>query len=143
MRTYKGIITELPSNGVFVFGSNTEGRHGKGAALVARTRFGARYGQAFGLQGKSYAIVTKDLRQPQHPSVPRHLIVMQISNLFDFAADNLNLDFYIAYSGQGSNLNGYTPEEMAQMFIEAGYFPSNIIFEESFANLMQANIQSR
>lgn len=58
---YKGIITELPENGIFVFGSNTQGRHGKGAALLAKNKFGAIYGQAKGLQGQSYAIITKDL----------------------------------------------------------------------------------
>ena len=46
---------------IFVFGSNTEGRHGAGAALYARQHHGAIYGQARGLQGNSYAIVTKDL----------------------------------------------------------------------------------
>jgi hypothetical protein len=35
-KTYSGMITELEPNQVFVFGSNTQGRHGKGAALMAR-----------------------------------------------------------------------------------------------------------
>jgi hypothetical protein len=42
----------LPENNVvFVFGSNTEGRHGAGAAKVAKDKFGAKYGQAKGMQG--------------------------------------------------------------------------------------------
>jgi len=49
MRTYKGIITKLLSNQVFVFGSNTEGRHGKGAALWAKQNAGAIYGQSKGI----------------------------------------------------------------------------------------------
>ena len=56
------VIKGLKENEVFVFGSNKQGRHGKGAALTARTKFGAIYGQARGLQGQSYAIVTKELR---------------------------------------------------------------------------------
>lgn len=44
---------------VFVFGSNLDGRHGKGAALAARNEYGAKYGVAKGLQGRSYAIPTK------------------------------------------------------------------------------------
>ena len=42
--TYSGTITRLEQNQIFVFGSNTQGRHGKGAALTARTKFGAIYG---------------------------------------------------------------------------------------------------
>src|SRR5258708_22823849 len=45
---------------IFVFGSNLAGRHGKGAALDARKRHGAIYGQGVGLQGDSYALPTKD-----------------------------------------------------------------------------------
>ena len=33
---------------IFVFGSNREGRHGKGAALCARNEHGAVWGQAEG-----------------------------------------------------------------------------------------------
>lgn len=29
-KTYTGILNELPENGIFVFGANTEGRHGLG-----------------------------------------------------------------------------------------------------------------
>jgi hypothetical protein len=53
-------IQSLKSNEIFVFGSNTLGRHGAGAAKQAM-KFGAKYGQARGLQGQTYAIVTKDL----------------------------------------------------------------------------------
>ena len=41
MKTYKGFIINLPDKGIFVFGSNTEGRHAGGAALMAVERFGA------------------------------------------------------------------------------------------------------
>ena len=44
---------------IFVFGSNLAGRHGKGAAKSALA-YGAVYGQGSGLQGRSYAIPTKD-----------------------------------------------------------------------------------
>jgi hypothetical protein len=45
---------------VFVFGANEAGRHGGGAALVAHQRWGAVWGVAFGLHGRSYAVPTKD-----------------------------------------------------------------------------------
>lgn len=35
-KTYSGMIQNLAPNQVFVFGSNTQGKHGKGAALTAK-----------------------------------------------------------------------------------------------------------
>ena len=51
-----GLITELNENEVFVFGSNGQGAHLGGAAATAVRKFGAKMGQAEGLQGQSYAI---------------------------------------------------------------------------------------
>ncbi len=136
MKTYKYPLITLPNNGIFVFGSNTEGRHGMGTALTARTLFGAIYGQAKGLQGKSYAIITKDLTKRVHPSIDEDTILKQINALYNYADDNIHLNFYIAYSGKGSNLNNYTPQQMADMF---NYFniPVNIVFEEEFVKLIK------
>ena len=61
MKKYIGDITAEP-NTIFVFGSNPEGRHGAGAAKVAREKFGAIYGRGESIQGHAYAIPTKDLR---------------------------------------------------------------------------------
>ena len=44
---------------IFVFGSNLAGRHGKGAALDAKNKYGAIYGVGFGRTGNSYAIPQK------------------------------------------------------------------------------------
>lgn len=50
IRYYAGSVE--PARGVvFVFGSNPEGRHGLGAARVAKDRFGTRYGAGEGLVG--------------------------------------------------------------------------------------------
>ena len=61
MKTYKGLITSLLENQVFVFGSNPEGRHGGGAARVAANKFYAVMGNGRGMQGQSYGLVTKNL----------------------------------------------------------------------------------
>lgn len=136
MKTYSSIITKLEPNQIFVFGSNTQGRHGKGAALWARQHAGAIYGQARGLQGQSYAIVTKDLTKQIHPSISPLDITDQIRKLYHDATCNNNYEFLIAYKGDGVNLNSYTPRQLADMFYLAGeYFgkiPDNIIFEEQF-----------
>ena len=50
-RTTPERITQLEENEVFVFGSNLEGAHGGGAALLAWRKFGAIWGQGVGLQG--------------------------------------------------------------------------------------------
>lgn len=39
-KTYSGMIQNLAPNQVFVFGSNTQGKHGKGAALTAKINLG-------------------------------------------------------------------------------------------------------
>ena len=140
MNTYKGMIDSLPENGIFVFGSNTQGRHGKGAALKAKNEFGAIYGQSWGRQGSSYAIVTKDLTKTQHPSIKTDKIIGQIELLYSYSKKNSELDFYVVYSGKGVNLNGYTPKHMADMFRLATrriQMPENIIFEEEFAKLIE------
>lgn len=49
-------IASLNENEIFVFGSNVEGAHKDGAAAYALQHFGARFGQAEGIQGQSYAI---------------------------------------------------------------------------------------
>ena len=77
-RTYSGFINYLKDNQIFVFGSNTQGRHGKGAALTARLKFGAIYGQPEGIQGKSFAIITKDLTKKVHPSRTTAQVISQI-----------------------------------------------------------------
>ena len=57
---YEGNITPEKDT-IFVFGSNPEGRHGAGAARIAREQFGAKYGVGEGLTGNAYALPTKDL----------------------------------------------------------------------------------
>jgi len=136
MKTYKGLITELPPNGIFVFGSNTQGRHGLGAAKVAREKFGAIYGKAKGLQGRSYAIITKDLSKKVHPSIEAIEIEVQIADLYWYAKQHSELDFYVAYSTYGKNLNGYSNEDMAKMFTYT-IIPENIVFEDGFAKLIK------
>lgn len=135
-RTYKGKIELLESNEIFVFGSNTEGRHGLGAAKIARERFGAKYGQAEGLQGNSYAIITKDLTKNRYkPSRTKEEIIEQIKKLYKFANEHKDYWFLIAYTDSGKNLNNYSSEEMACMF-NCDNIPENIVFEESFNKLL-------
>ena len=110
---------------IFVFGSNLAGRHGKGAALHARQKHGAIYGQGVGLQGASYAIPTKDERL-QTLSLAR--IAWHVANFLDFAWEHPELEFELTPIGCG--LAGYTPAEIAPLF---EHVPTNVRLPAEFA----------
>jgi hypothetical protein len=135
MKLYKNKITTISKNQIFIFGSNTDGRHGKGAAKFALDYCGAKYGNPQGLQGNSYAIITKDLKSKIQPSITQDYIKAQIKTLYNFAKTK-NYEFIIPYSANSENLNGYTPQEMADMF-SAYPIPINIKFEYDFFKLMK------
>lgn len=140
LKTYVGPIQRilpLQKNQVLVFGSNTQGKHGKGSAKIASDYCGAKYGQAEGLQGQSFAIITKDLTVQKHPSRTKEQIIQQIGKLYQFAISRPDLEFIVAYSGTGHNLNYYSPKDMGSMFYCAGNIPKNITFEEEFAKLVK------
>jgi len=106
-------ITELEDNQIFVFGSNLSGIHGKGAALTAR-KWGAVFYQSSGLQGKTWAIPTKDA------SIKRTLAISEIkpfvNDFIEFTKENKNLTFLVTEIGCG--LAGLTPEQIAPLFKE-------------------------
>lgn len=141
-KTYSGMIQNLAPNQVFVFGSNTQGKHGKGAALTAKNKFGAIYGKAEGPQGQSYAIITKDLTKNTHPSRTPEQIKEQIHNLYEYAKENPDKEFLVAYSGKGTNLNAYSNQEMADMF-SSEPIPNNIVFEQEFNELISTTRESK
>ena len=111
---------------IFVFGSNREGRHGKGVALEARKKWGAIYGQAEGLQGKSYAIITKELRKDQ-PKVTVGQIRNGVDRFLIFADEHPDLTFKVTPIGCG--LAGFTPNQIALLF---EFSPPNVILPDEF-----------
>jgi len=96
---------------IFVFGSNLAGRHGKGAALVARNSYNAVYGQGVGIQGMSYAIPTKD---EGLNTLSLEKIVDYVDDFLDFAEDHPEMTFNMTRIGCG--LAGYTDADIAPMF---------------------------
>ena len=112
------------SNTIFVFGSNKAGRHGRGAALYARSRYGAIYGQAEGLQGSSYAIPTKDANLN---TLPLESIEKAVDRFIEFAYNNPSLKFKVTAIGCG--LARYKHEVIAKMFRKA---PSNCVFQQEW-----------
>lgn len=140
-KTYSGKITTLKDNQIFVFGSNIGSSkggaptHGAGAAKLAKERFGAIQGKPRGIQGKSYGIVTKKYYDVKKSSTPQE-IIEEIKGLYEYAKQNPEKEFLVSDYSE-SNLNGYTGQEMADMFSSAGPIPSNIVFNENFDKLIQ------
>ena len=117
---------QTPQRNIFVFGSNRQGRHGAGAARYAITHHGAQNGQAEGLQGNSYAIITKELR-PTHPKVTLTEIKEGIQRFLEFAHTRPDLTFQLTPIGCG--LAGYTPTEIAPLFTDT---PDNVTLPPEF-----------
>lgn len=62
LRFWKGDeVTKLDNNQIFVYDSNPQGMHGVGSGLQAR-KFGAKLGMGRGLHGKTYGLITKNLK---------------------------------------------------------------------------------
>ena len=59
--------------------------------------------------------------------------------MYIFAEENPNLEFIVAYSGINKNLNGYSNQEMADMFSETD-IPKNIVFEYEFSKLIKTTV---
>jgi len=106
-------ITSLKPNEVFVFGSNAEGVHGKGAALLAKQKFGAIQGQSEGLQGQSYAVITKKNWRVQKSSTLTE-IEDNLHDMIMFANENPNKKFLV--TKLGSSLAGYNVQEIKNIF---------------------------
>lgn len=124
-------ISALKKNEIFVFGSNTQGRHGAGAAKTALELFGAKYGVAKGLQGRSYGLITTDLTTPE--LYPLELIEENILEFIGVANSYPHLTFYM--TKVGTALAGYTVSVIANVFKKCHKqlpFPVNVILPKEF-----------
>ena len=95
------MITKLAPNEIFVFGSNTAGRHGRGAALQARQQFGAVYGIGEGLTGQCYAFPTLDGSANQLRPVNTHQLRESRNLLYKTCATNPDKRFLLTKVGCG------------------------------------------
>lgn len=102
-------IEELKPGEIFVFGSNLEGAHGGGAALLAYRKWGAIWGQGTGLQGQTYGIPTmhggpEDIRP-------------YVDEFIRFAITHPELTFLVTEIGCG--IAGFEPKDIAPLFEKA------------------------
>lgn len=96
---------------IFVFGSNTAGRHGKGAAAFARRYHGAVSGCGEGAQGEAYAIPTKN---DQLQTLPLDAIAGSIDRFLDYAQKHPKIAFQVTRIGCG--LAGYSDDDIFPLF---------------------------
>lgn len=132
-----------PENGeVFVFGSNEAGRHGKGAALEARQKFGAVMGQGLGYMGSSprhsYAIPTKTKELKQ-----RYIGFIQQSVLrfITFTQTNPELNFWMTRVGCG--LAGYNDAQMVMLFLRDDVPFCRINWPEPWLPFVEAYLKNK
>ena len=119
-------IESLKPNQIFVFGSNANGNHAGGAARQALESFGAKMGQAEGLQGQSYGIVTLDKDMQK---VSLDYIKEQLVKLNDFAKKNYDKVFLLTLIGCG--IAGFSIEEIKSVVAEIEW-ARNIDIPEEF-----------
>lgn len=122
---------------IFVFGSNSIGLHGAGAAKYAKEHYGAINGVAYGLNGNSFAIPTKNgfINKQGRPTVGKPL---SLDSIYDFvrgfisyAMDHKEMNFKVTRIGCG--LAGYKDEQIAPMFRGA---PANCWFDTAWKNIL-------
>lgn len=113
---------------VFVFGSNTMGIHGAGAARQARDEYGAVLGQGIGHFGRSYALPTvgSGFHALSLDQVQQH-----VRTFLDYARERSDLTFWLTPVGCG--IAGFTPEQIAPLFAEA---PANVRLPVEFTAVL-------
>jgi hypothetical protein len=128
-------IKDIKPGEVFVFGSNLSGRHGKGAAKTA-LGWGARWGQASGIQGKTYGIPTKDA------SIRRTLSIEEIKpfvlDFIEYAGNHPGNTFFVTEIGCG--LAGYKPKDIAPLFSDCISMDNVCLPERFIHKINQINL---
>jgi hypothetical protein len=118
------MIEHLEPNEIFVFGSNTAGIHGAGAALQAHRQFGAKLGCGVGLTGDCYAFPTLNERFER---LPLSRLESERDELYRTCGQNPGWLFLLTKVGCG--LAGFPEATMRGLFINP---PINLILPEDW-----------
>ena len=110
-RTTPENIKSLKKGNIFVFGSNKAGRHGAGAAKLAKDKFEAEYGVGEGLTGRAYAFPTLD---ENFEKLDLKEIKKSVNKLNKCAKENSFKIFLLTKVGCG--LAGYKEDEIKKLF---------------------------
>ena len=158
MQAYEEYISELGYYDVFVFGSNkNDGFHGAGSAGFATFNKSGNHwreegyagwphgakgawnvkgcGEGFqkGKIGKSYALPTVTKAGAKRSRTPEEISI-SVKSLYAFALSQPQLRFLIAQDAK-MGLNGYSPDEMADMFL-CMKIPNNVFFFRPFYDIL-------
>jgi len=120
-------IKHLAPNQVFVYGANTAGIHGAGAAKLA-LRWGAKMGE-YGLNGQTYGIPTKDKKIQ---TLPLDKIQVHVNDFLATAFSHPEYEFLVTKIGTG--LASIPISDIAPLFKTVkttGVF-ENVILPEEF-----------
>ena len=119
-------ITHLEPNQIFVYGANSAGIHGAGAAKLA-LKWGAKMYE-YGLNGQTYGIPTKDR---QIYTLPLDKIQLHVNDFLATAFSHQEYEFLVTKIGTG--LAGIPISDIAPLFkiIKTGVF-ENVILPEVF-----------
>lgn len=130
-RSTPDMIDRLEGSEIFVFGSNTGGRHGAGAAKTAM-KWGAVYGQGEGLQGHTYGIPT--VNKTITSKLPIQVIERYVTNFIDFAKTQPHMKFLVTEIGCG--LAGFDVKDIAPLF-KGAIDISNIYLPRRFWRILE------
>ena len=133
-------ITDLKKDEIFVFGSNSLGRHYSGAAGIAHQKFGAVWGKGVGHFGQTYAIPTLQFPSTETgEAVKMSLddIDTHVQDFLDYAWKNPSLTFYVTKLGCG--IAGFKIEEIAPLFYDAIQL-KNVILPKEFEDFNNIKI---
>jgi len=122
-------VTQLNTNEIFVFGSNEAGRHGRGAAKLAK-KWGAISGVGEGLQGNTYGIPTKNTKIQ---TLSKEKISNHVQRFITFAKERPELIFLVTEIGCG--LAKYTAKDIAPLFYDCQGM-ENVYLPLSFWNII-------
>lgn len=115
---------------ILVFGSNVEGVHGAGTALLAAKKWGAERGVGIGPTGSAYAIATKETWRTGPSSLK--LIKGRVDRFIRYAQANPELTFLVVRIGTGNA--GLSDEDMAPLFKGA---PRNVILHPLWSTYLR------
>lgn len=130
MQTYGDTLV---SKVIFVYGANRQGRHGKGSALEAKLRHGAKQGTV-GFCGSSYGICTK---ATPYQTLSLKEIEEEVNCFVAFVIEHPELTFNIVRVGCG--LAGYKDSEIAPLFLPLAE-KENCVFDPIWIDIFKGKI---
>src|SRR5262245_17482842 len=110
-----------------VFDSDMEGKHYKGNGKVAVEKWGAIKGQAEGLQGNSYAIITR-AHGFMKDRLPVRMLAQGIDRFKEFARAHPDMIFLVSAMGV-NGFNSFKIWDVAPLFWDV---PENVMVPDKF-----------